>query len=151
MKSPSALNATAGLLIAGGDRRLRWLSRANASSCGSGVHSPTTAPAAPGSEELFARQQFLEDAKAVLDLVWFEVREGLGQFRDGDERATAVDSQSPGSTHGAAVQIDPRWKEIALHADTERGVIDREDADAGDQVADLSNDPVEFIEGRCFP
>ena len=113
--------------------------------------APTIAQAAPGPEELFARQQFLEDAEAVLDLVWFEVREGLGQFRDGDDWATTVDSQSPGSTHGAAVQVDPRWKEVALHADAERGVIDREDADAGDPVADLPNDPVEFIEGRCFP
>ena len=113
--------------------------------------APTTAPAAPEPEGLFALQQFLEDAEAVLDLVWFEVREGLGQIRDGGEWATAVDSQSGGSTHGAAVQVYPRWKDIALYADTERGVRDREDADAGDPVSDLPNDPVEFIEGRCFP
>ena len=110
------------------------------------LHRPALGP-----EELFARQQFFEDAKAVLDLVWTEVREGLGQFRDGNDWATAVDSQSRGSIHGAAVQVDPRWKEIALHADAERGVIDREDADAGDPVADPPNDPVEFSEGRCFP
>lgn len=113
--------------------------------------TPTTAPAAPGPEELLARQQSFEDAEAVLDFVWFEVREGLGQFRNGDDWATAIDSQGPGSTHGAAVQVDPRWKEIALHADAERSVIDRKDADAVDPVSDLSDDPVEFIEGRCFP
>ena len=27
------------------------------------------------------------------------------------------------------MQVDPRWKEVALHADAERGVIDRQDAD----------------------
>ena len=118
---------------------------------GSARTAPTAAQAASGPEGLFARQQFLKDADAVLDLMWFEVREGLGQFRNGDDWATAIDSQSPGSIHGAAVQVDPRWKETALHADAERGVIDREDADAVDPVADLANDPVEFIEGRCFP
>ena len=113
--------------------------------------APTTAQAAAGPEELFARQQFLEYAEAVLDFVWFEVRERLGQFRDGDDRGTTVDSQSPGSTHGTAVQVDLLWKEVSLHADAECGVIDREDADAMDPVADLPNDLVEFIEGRCFP
>ena len=98
--------------------------------------TPTAAPASSGRKELLARQQSFEDADAVLDLVWFEVREGLGQFRNGDDRVTAIDSQGPGSTHGAAVQVDPRWKEIALHADAERGVIDRKDADAVDPISD---------------
>ena len=63
----------------------------------------TTAQAALEPEDLLTQQQFLEDAEAVLDLMWFEVREGLGQFRDGDDWATAVDSQSRGSNHGAAM------------------------------------------------
>ena len=80
--------------------------------------------------------------------MWLEVREWLRQFRDGDDCTTEVDSESRGSSHGAAVQIDPCWKEIELHADTERGVIDCEDTDALDSVANLPNDPVEFIEGQ---
>ena len=118
------------------------------------MSSPTDLPIAPAARAQdvpFARQQSLEDAKAVLDLVRFENCERLRQFLNGDGCAAAVESKSYSTNPCATMQVDTRWRETELAADAVRGVVDRELADHVDRFTDLPNDFMEFIEGCCFP
>jgi hypothetical protein len=92
----------------------------------------------------------LIDAEHVFDLVWFERSQGMRQLGDLDALTLPVEAESSGACSNTRVQVHGIRKQPELRADSQRGVVAVQLADAADGVRGASHGHQDIVErARC--